>query len=409
MKKGFAPQSLHVAIDIGTTKICVLVGKKVGQAIEIIGIGKAPSDGLAKGIVVDIARAVKSIKAAKQEAELMAGIKIESAIIGISGSHIQSFVSQGMVPVKRGQIRQYDIAQVIMAAKAVSIPQDQQILHVLPQFFILDGEKLKDPNGMHGMRLEVQVNIITGAVTCVQNLIYCCQLADIAVDDIVLEPLASASAVLSEDEKELGVAMLDIGGGTSDFVIYTGGNLRYAFVLPIAGNHFTHDLAICLRTPIKDAERLKIEHGFVGLKHVVKNEVTALMMHGEQEQLVQADEMSEILSARAHEMFSIIKNDLYKHELYDQIVAGLVLTGGGSQLDSLDVFASDILNMPVRIGEPRMHSLYKESLTNPKYATGYGLLQHALDTSGTSQLDAFNAPLISRVFWRMKSWVSDFF
>ena len=250
-----------VALDVGTTKISVLVAQKVSDTgLNIIGIGRAPAYGVSRGVVVDIAQAVHAIKLAVKEAELMAGCKIESVCVGVSGAHIQSFSSQGMIPIKNGRIRANDVTAVLAAAKAVVIAEGQQILHVLPQYYTIDNhQRVTDPVGMFGVRLEAQVHIITGSIASVQNLVRCCVAAGIGVNDIVLEPLASAEAVLSHDERELGVALLDIGGGTADFAIYQQGTIRHTKVFPVAGNHITHDIALCLRTTLKDAERVKQE------------------------------------------------------------------------------------------------------------------------------------------------------
>ncbi len=268
MAKVYANRLL-TSIDVGTTKICVLIAQHLdGDQVEILGIGKAPSDGLRKGVVVDIAKTIRSIRLAVQEAELMAGVKIEFAAVGISGAHITTCNSHGVVPIKRGDITQQDIDSALAAAQAISILNGQQILHVLPQYFVIDGtERVHDPLGMHGVRLEVQAHIILGATASVQNLVKCCEAAGVKVDDIILEQLASGQAVLSSDERQLGVGVLDIGGGTSDLAIYQDGSIRHTKVIPIAGNHFTHDLAIGLRTTIEDAERVKVQYGLALAPH----------------------------------------------------------------------------------------------------------------------------------------------
>lgn len=410
MKGQLLSQDVYVAIDIGTTKICVLVGRKIAEgSIEIIGIGKAPSQGVTKGIVVDIASVVQSIRLAVKEAELMAGCKIESAYIGISGAHIKSSLSHGMVPIKRGYVRQSDVLHVLSAAKAVPLQADQQILHALPQFYTINNDtKVKDPVGMYGVRLEAHVNIITGAVASVQNLAKCCQLAGVTVDDIVLEPLASALAVLSEDECNLGVAVLDIGGGTADLSLYHNGTLRYAWVVPVAGTHFTHDLAVCLRTTLKEAERIKTMYGVVDSEF--ENAIVEIeAVHGEEKQQVAVSEISNILAARGYELISLVKQELQERELFPFITTGLVLTGGGALLKGMKEIAQELLQVPVRIGRPRLSSFYKETLDSPMYATAYGLMLYAVRKSGKDSLNSLEGPLVSRVFWRMKSWVYDFF
>ncbi len=402
-----------VAIDVGTTKICVLVAQPVAHNdLEIIGIGKAPSHGLQKGVVVDIAKTVHSIKQAVQEAELMAGCKIESACIGISGSHIQSLTSKGMVPIKRSEVTRQDISNVITSAKAVPIAEGQQILHVLPQYFMVDSdERIHDPIGMHGMRLEGQVHIITGSLSHVQNLVKCCQMAGVAATDIVLEQLASALAVLSPDERQLGVGLLDIGGGTSDLVLYYNNSIFYTMVVPVAGNHFTNDLALGLRTTLADAERIKKQHAFVykqavetdGFIPVESVEGGGAIRH------IMYSELSAILQPRAEELLLLVQRDLDQHNLTSFMPAGMVVTGGGSVLTGMQELATELFAAPVRVGTPHVQHTLLESLNNPIYATGYGLLLHVLHQQGAVAIDKLSGPLVMRIATRMKSWVSDFF
>lgn len=401
-----------VAIDVGTTKICVLVAQPVAHNdLEIIGIGKAPSHGLQKGVVVDIAKTVHSIKQAVQEAELMAGCKIESACIGISGSHIQSLTSKGMVPIKRSEVTRQDIANVITSAKAVPIAEGQQILHILPQYFMVDSdERVHDPVGMHGMRLEGQVHIITGSLSHVQNLVKCCQMAGVAATDIVLEQLASALAVLSPDERQLGVGLLDIGGGTSDLVLYYNSSIFYTMVVPVAGNHFTNDLALGLRTTLADAERIKKQHGFVYKQAVETDGFTPVeSVEGGTTRHVMYSELSAILQPRAEELLLLVQRDLDQHNLTSFMPAGMVLTGGGSLLTGMQELATEIFAAPVRVGTPHVQHTLLESLNNPIYATGYGLLLHILHQQGAVAIDKLSGPLVMRIATRMKSWVSDFF
>jgi cell division protein FtsA len=326
MKSVFSDQII-VAIDIGTTKICVLVALNNGGALEVIGIGKAPSDGLAKGVVVDINKTVASIRSAVREAELMANCKIESACIGISGGHIKSRSSQGMVAIKRGEIKQSDITQVIAAARAVAVPEGHQILHVLPQYFIIDNqEKVSDPLGLYGVRLEAAVHIITGSVASVHNLIKCCEMAGVKVTDIVLEQLASADAILSYDEKKLGVLMVDIGGGTSDVALFYNNAIRHTMVLPVAGNHFTHDLALGLHTSIFEAERIKKEYGVVYYSDYAYNGIEIESINGMGKKSISEYDIVKILFARAQEVFQLIHKDLVTHNLQSHIPAGLVFS-----------------------------------------------------------------------------------
>ena len=408
--KTISPENIILALDVGTTKICALIAQKQGNELSIIGIGKSPSLGLARGIVVDITPAVYAIKAAIKEAELMAGCTVESAYVGISGSHIQAIHSHGMIPIKHGEVRPYDIAHVIETAQTIVIPEGQKILHVIPQWYIIDGhQRVRDPLGMYGVRLEAQVHIITGGVTSVQNLIRCCELAGVKVRDIVLEPLASADAVLSPDERELGVAMLDIGGGTSDFAVYQQGSIRHTNIFTVAGNLFTNDIALCLRTTLSDAERIKKDAGIVYYPHPQQNlSLQVETVNGGELHTVTLYDLTEILFARAHELLELIQQDIQKHHIQAFMTTGLVLTGGGSLLNGLKELTQEILSIPVRIGKPRLPALFLETLDNPIYATAYGLLIHALKKQNNS-LNNCHGPLISRVFSRMKSWVIDFF
>lgn len=409
MAKVFADR-LIVSIDVGTTKICVLVAHAIDKDhLEIIGVGKAPSDGLRKGVVVDIQKTIASIKAAIKEAELMADVTVNTAAIGISGGHIHSTNSQGMVAIKQGEVKDSDVANVMNAARAFAIPEGMQILHVLPQYFVLDSrEKVQNPVGMHGIRLEVQAHVIMGAISSVQNLVKCCQMAGITVTDIILEQLASAHAVLSDDEREIGVAMLDIGGGTSDLAIYQNGNIRHTFVLPVAGNHFTNDIAMGLRTTIKDAERIKKEFGFAIDEMHTKKEIEIQTAHGDQMQRVPCSYLSAILHARAQELLSLVHEEIINHHLQGMMASGLVLTGGGSLLPGIKELAQEIFRVPVRIGTLSVTHDLPESLESPIYATGYGLLKQVIKQKSNA-LETISGPALARIFTRMKSWVTDFF
>lgn len=410
MSKVF-PEPTIVSIDVGTTKICVLVARKrYDNTIEIIGIGKSPSHGLRKGIVVDIAQTVESIKTAVQEAELVTGHTIESATIGISGAHIKSFNSHGAVPIKRNEVKDNDITNVLNAARAIALPEGQQVLHVLPQYFSIDSqERVTNPLGMAGIRLEAQVHIITGSITLIQNLISCCQLAGIAVNDIVLEQLASAHAVLTADERELGVGVLDIGGGTTDFAIYQNGAIRHTMVLPIAGNHFTNDLAIGLQTTLSEAERIKISYGMSPLGMPSLTQLIAVKkINGDETITIHQSEINHILKLRSKELFSLIRKEVDRYQLQSLLTTGVVLTGGGSLLTGAHEVAREALRMPVRLGAPKTGHILPDSLDNPIYATGYGLLVHTAQGQAQS-FDWQGAPGVARILGRMKSWIADFF
>ena len=400
-----------VAIDVVTTKICVIVGRKVGDQVDVIGMGSAPSYGLKKGVVVDIAKAVESIRAAVREAELVSNCQIEAATVGVSGSHIGAKNSSGAVPIRQGGVvQELDIQNVLVAAKAVQIAEGQQILHVLPKYYRVDGqERVHNPLGLHGIRLEVQVHIITGSVASVQNIIHCCELAGVSVMDVVLEQLASAEAVLSADEKELGVGILDIGGGTADLAIYQNGSIRHTLVIPVAGNHFTYDVAIGLRTTLDDAEQIKQKYGLTDVDQIEHDqEIAILGIAGQKGELIKQSYLIDILHARASELFGLVKSEIDSHQLKPFMTTGMVLTGGGSLLKGIDSTARQILRVPVRVGFPLLNGIGAKYLDSPIYATGYGLLLYAVNKYGRG-LQYFDGPTVKRIFYRMKSWVSEFF
>ena len=405
--------NIITAIDIGTTKICVLIARKLSDdQVEVLGVGRSPSYGLNKGVVVDIAKTVSSIKQAVDEAQLMAECEVESAYIGISGAHIQSFNSSGAVPIKRSAVTQEDIDAALEAARAVPIEKGQKVLHVLPQYFMVDGQdRVENPIDLHGVRLEVVVHVITGSIASIQNLVKCCEMIGLKVQDIVLEQLASADGVLSLDERKLGVGVLDIGGGTSDFAIYQSGTIRFTKVIAIAGNHFTNDLAVGLRANITDAERIKHESGYVGFddEQLQGESVEVMTAEGNETRAVDKQHVGYILQARAQELFMMINHELQDSHLRRLMVTGLVVTGGGSLLQGIDEIAKNILSVPVRIGMPKSGQIIPDSLQNPIYATGYGLLIFALKSNKNNSMNSMQGPLVKKIFVRMKSWVSDFF
>lgn len=404
--------SLMTSIDIGTTKITVLIAQKVSDdQIEILGVGKTPSHGLEKGVVVDIAKTVASIKQAVKEAELMAGCSVTSAYIGISGSHIQSFNTHGAVPIKRAQVQQSDIQSVLAAAQAVPVEEGQKILHALPQYFLVDGkDRISNPLGLHGVRLEAEVHVITGSIASMQNLIKCCELAGVIVKDIVLEQLASAAGVLSQDELELGVGVLDIGGGTSDFAIYQEGAIRYTKVLPIAGKHFTKDLAVGLHATLQDAERIKRDFGNVVEAFEDKGEELEIeSVHGSVVHKVNKQQAQYILHARALELCKFLQKDIERSSLGQMMISGLVITGGGSLLKGIGDLAHSVLSIPVRTGGPRSDYDLLDTLHNPIYATGYGLLQYALQKNRRNHFENLEGPIVKRILTKMKTWVDKFF
>ncbi len=404
--------SLITAVDVGTTKISVLIAQKLtDDSVEILGIGKSPSDGLDKGVVVDIARTVQSIRQAVQEAELMAGCSISQAYIGISGSHISSFNTHGAVPIKKLHVTQADIAAVLTVAQAVPIEEGQKVLHALPQYFMVDGkDRIINPLGLHGIRLEAVVHVITGAVASIQNLIKCCELAGVIVKDIVLEQLASADGVLSFDERALGVGVLDIGGGTSDFAVYQQGSIRYTKVFPIAGNYFTKDLAVGLRATLQDSERFKREHGCVFMCADQDDQKLSIeSVYGGDLHMVSSIQAGYILQARAMELFYLLQEEIKRSSLGSIMTAGLVLTGGGALLQGMDALANKMLKIPVRVGRPRVDCSYASALSSPIYATGYGLLKYALRKNKHEGMDQMEGPMVQKILIKMRSWVDKFF
>jgi cell division protein FtsA len=408
------------AIDIGTTKICVLIGRILPHgAVDIVGIGKHPSYGLKKGIIINMSATVESLKRALKEAQMEAGVVVTKAVVGISGSHIKSFNATGVVGISRPDVTQYDIDRVIEVAKAIPIPQDREILHILPQYFRVDGqEHVQDSLGMHGVRLEAHVHIVTGAISSAQNIVKAVELAGVSVLDIVLEQLASAHAVLTPSEQELGVGILDIGGGTADFAIYKDGRIRYSKVFPIAGNHFTNDLAIGLSIPIAQAEELKKKYGCVteqAFAEMGAAHTTISLDYEGGHKEVDLYRVYEILQPRAAEIFAFVREEIEANRLMHLMPSGFVLTGGGSLLRGLRQLVQAELLMPVRVGGPRYYFMpsedtagVPEALRSPLYATAYGLLAFGLPDVKVFWQSASQVPLMSRVLQRMKTWIYDF-
>jgi cell division protein FtsA len=411
MARGLLDKTI-TAIDVGTTKISVFVARYThNEIIDIIGTGTVPSHGLSKGVVIDVPQAVRSIAAAVKEAELLAGIQIESAYVGVSGAHITSCNSHGVVPIKKGEITQEDINTVLAAAQAIPIPEGQQIIHVLPQYFTVDGrDSVVDPLGMHGIRLEVQAHIVIGSVSSVQNLVRCCERAGVQVRDVILEQLASADAVLTTDECALGVGVLDIGGGTADFAVFHKDGIRHTKVIPIAGNHFTNDLALGLRTPRIDAENIKKT---IGIAHpsLLNNHTHAeiSIVGNNHTKVVYQSELLPILEARARELISFVHEEIITYKLQPFLGMGIVITGGGSLLAGIDQITQEICHLVVRTGLPRYTVSVPEFFKTPIYATGYGLLVHALKKQRIQHDKSTHTSFVVRVVDHMRSWMREFF
>jgi len=376
---------LIVGLDIGTTKICVVVGDVSDGKVNIIGMGVHPSVGLRKGVVVNIESTVNSISQAVQEAEMMAGCSISTVYVGIAGSHINGFNSHGLIAIKHEEIRKEDIERVVEAASAVPIPPDQKIIHVLPQEFTVDDHSgIQDPQGMTGVRLEANVHIVTGSVTSIHNIVKCCNQAGLEVAAVVLEQLASAEAVLTPEEMELGVALLDIGGGTSDLAVFSDGAIKHTFVLGLGGNNLTNDLSIGLRTPMKDAERLKEMHGCAMSSMIDKDQTIEVpSVGGRTPRKLSRRVMGEILEPRVEEMLTLINRELCDLKIGDSKVkdlvnVGVVLTGGTALLTNIQELAEQIFDLPVRVGMPRGVGGVNDIIHTPQCATGVGLLLYGM-------------------------------
>lgn len=400
-------KDLLVGIDIGTSKVVTLVGEMSSDGkLNIIGFGSHPSQGLKRGVVVNIESTVNSIQRSVEDAELMAGCEIYSAYTGIAGSHIRSINSHGIVAIRDHEVSQNDVERVIDAAKAIAIPADQKILHVLPQEFIIDNQdSIREPIGMSGVRLEAKVHIVTGAVSAAQNIVKCMKRCGLATSDIVLEQFASSQSILSEDEKELGVCMIDIGGGTSDIAIFTDGAIRHTAVIPIAGDQVTNDIAIALRTPMRNAEDIKIKYGCALQDLVDTNQMIDIPMIGDRvgRRLPQRA-LAEVVEARYEELFNLALNELQRSRLEDFIAAGIVLTGGASKITGAQELAERVFKMPVRIGSPDDVSGLSDIVHNPIYATGVGLLMYGSRQRQNQREGVIHQPSMKSLWARMKNW-----
>ena len=399
-------KNLIVALDIGTSKIATLVGEiNQDNQIEVIGFGVHPSRGLKRGVVVNIESTVRSIQCAVEEAELMAGCDIHSAYTGIAGSHIRSLNSHGIVAIRNREVNQSDIDRVIDAAKAVAIPADQKILHILPQEFIIDDQEgVREPVGMSGVRLEAKVHIVTGAVSATQNINKCVRRCGLQVGDIVLEQLASSHAVLTDDEKELGVCMVDIGGGTTDIAIFTDGVIRHTHVIPIAGDHVTNDVAVAFRTPIQYADQIKIKYASVLSEVVGPEEVIQVPSVAKRpSKQVQKRILDQVVAARYEELFELVLAELCRSGFENLIAAGIVLTGGASRIVGCIELAERIFQMPVRLGLPQCINGLSNVRDDPIYATAVGLLIYGHQNQINNR-PVFDLQHGMSLWKRMKSW-----
>ncbi|HPQ80486.1 MAG TPA: cell division protein FtsA [bacterium] len=403
---------LVVGLDIGTTKICSIVGEVGHDGIDIVGIGTHPSKGLRKGVVVNIESTVSSIRKAVEEAELMAGCEITSAFAGIAGGHIKGINSHGIVAIKDKEVMAADVDRVIDAAQAVSIPLDREVIHVIPQQFVVDDQDgVRDPVGMSGVRLEAKVHIVTGAVTSAQNIIKCCNRAGLNVNDIVLQQLASSESTLSPDEKELGVVLLDIGGGTTDIAIFSGGSIAHTAVLTIGGNHLTNDVAVGLRTPAHEAEKIKQKYGCCTAGVVHRDETIEVpSVGGRSPRVLSRQILAEILEPRMEEIYSLVQQEIKRSGYEDMVAAGIVLTGGTSMLEGAIELAEQVFNVPVRRGMPSGIGGLIDVVKNPMYATGVGLvLTGAGSCSDHKRFKIHDRNVYTKVKGRMKEWLGEIF
>jgi cell division protein FtsA len=401
-----------VGLDIGTTKICAIVGEVTDEGIDIIGIGTHPSKGLRKGVVVNIDATVASIKRAVEEAEHMAGCEITTVYTGIAGGHVKAFPSHGVVAIKEKEVRQADVDRVIDQAKAVAIPLDREVIHVLPQEFLVDDQDgVREPVGMSGVRLEAKVLIVTGAVSSAQNIVKCAQRTGLNVADIVLQPLASSLATLSEDEKELGVCLVDVGGGTTDIAIFTNGAISHTAVLALGGNHLTNDVAVGLRTPTHEAERIKKASGCAMASMVDRGETIEVpSVGGGQPRVLSRQILAEIIEPRVEEIFMLVQHEIQKCGLEEAIASGVVITGGSTLLSGMTEMAEEVLGVPVRRGMPRGIGGLVDVVRSPMYATAVGLVIYgARQGAGSPYFRIREENVYRKVKTRMKEWLGEIF
>ena len=402
-----AEKNLIVGLDIGTSKVVAIVGEVMPDGdLEVIGIGSNPSRGLKKGVVVNIESTVLSIQRAVEEAELMAGCQIHSVYAGIAGSHIRSLNSHGIVAIRDKEVTPGDIERGIDAARAVAIPADQKILHILPQEFVIDNQGgIREPVGMSGVRLEAKVHMVTGAVSAAQNIIKCVRRCGLEVDDIILEQLASSYSVLTDDEKELGVCIVDIGGGTTDIAVFTEGAIRHTAVIPIAGDQVTNDIAVALRTPTQHAEEIKVKYACALTQMASAEESIEVPSVGDRAtRRLARHTLAEVVEPRYEELLTLIQAELRRSGFEDLIAAGIVLTGGSAKIEGLVDLAEEVFHMPVRLGVPQYVTGLVDVVRNPIYATGVGLLLFGHHNRDQRSGDMGLGKGVRSVWERMKGW-----
>jgi cell division protein FtsA len=405
--KYFSFNKIYTVIDIGTTKICTIIAQKIeDKQVDILGVGIAPSNGLRGGMVVNIGEAAASIKQSIQEAKIMSSYDPESAYVGISGSHIRSYYSKGVSQIRHGIVDFDTIEEATASSKAIPLQENQQLLHTITTKYIIDKSiTVKNPLGMHGVRLEVESHIITSNASSIKDLVHCCSLAGIKTQDIILEPIASAESILNDNEKALGVLLVDIGGGTSDIAFYNNGSLLYTEIIPIAGNVFTNDLAICLKTSRDEAEELKKTYGIINIDESEEETEDLIQIYGvdgENKKTVKVSLIQDILESRSVELISLIKTAIDKYEYSYNIPSGIVFTGGGSLLKGINIVSKGITGIHSRIGIPKINATYKNALEHPSFATSYGLLLYAVKNNN-SELQHRKSFSIARFFSKMKT------
>jgi cell division protein FtsA len=399
---------LIVGLDIGTSKICAVVGEiRPDGQIDIIGMGSHPSVGLRKGVVINIENTVNSIKEAVEEAETMAGCEISSVFAGIAGGHIKGFNSHGVIALKNREVGKRDIERVIDAARAVAIPMDREVIHTLPQEFIVDDQSgISDPTGMAGVRLEVKIHIVTGAVTSAQNIIKCANRAGLDVYDIILESLASSEAILNEEERNLGVALVDFGGGTTDLAIFSENSIKHTSVLTLGGDNLSNDIAVGIRTPFKEAEKIKIKYG-CGLTSLIGQDETIKVpsVGGREPRTMSRKILGEILEPRVEEIFSLIHHEMLRSGYDELVTSGIVVTGGSSLVPGVPEIVEQVFNMPARIGYPVNIGGLKEIVNSPMYATAVGLVLYgAKERKRKKEFRIRDTNIFNRIVSRMKRW-----
>ncbi len=402
-------KDIIVGLDLGTTKICAIVGEVVNGKVEIIGLGSKPSHGLKRGVVVNIERTVESIKLAVELAERMSGCEIQNVNVGIAGGHIKGITGHGMITLRSREVTDRDVERVIESANALIIPADREIIHVIPREYIVDGEpKIKEPIGMCGIKLETVVHIVTGQVTAAQNLIKCVHLAGMDVSDVILEQIASSEAVLTEDEKEIGVIMIDCGGGTTDLGVFSGGSIKYTENLTLGGDHLDKDIALGLSVSLSEARKLKEKHGIAMQELIDDDEQIKIDGVGKRERYILKSDLAMIIEPRMEEIFNLVKREIENNSDIDFLAAGAVITGGSVSMEGTVELAEKILAMPVRLGIPRQIGGLQQIISSPIYSTGVGLVQYSAKNTDNKKIRIRDENTFKQVFEIMKNWFKEF-